>query len=80
MDKQRIFPSVIYVQDRARTLGELRTLRALIAPSISIIAGGAGVAEMDEDLRQLGIRVGASLRHLRDALASANNAIDRDAA
>ena len=42
--------SVIYVQDRARTLGELRTLRALIPPSISIIVGGAGVAGMEDDL------------------------------
>ena len=72
--------SVTYVEDRARTLGELRTLRALIPPSISIIVGGAGVAEMEDDLRQLGLRVGASLRDLRDALASANDAIDRDAA
>lgn len=72
--------SVIYVQDRARTLAELRTLRALIPPSISIIVGGAGVADMQDDLRQLGIRVGVSLRDLRDALASANDAIDRDAA
>lgn len=72
--------SVIYVQDRARTLAELRTLRALIPPSISIIVGGAGVADMQDDLRKLGIRVGVSLRDLRDALASANDAIDRDAA
>lgn len=72
--------SVIYVQDRTRTLAELRTLRALIPPSISIIVGGAGVADMQDDLRQLGIRVGVSLRDLRDALASANDAIDRDAA
>ena len=72
--------SVIYVQDRARTLGELRTLRALIPPSIAIIVGGAGAAEMDEDLRQLGIRVGASLRDLRGALASVNDAIDSGAA
>jgi methanogenic corrinoid protein MtbC1 len=72
--------SVIYVQDRARTLGELRALRALIPPSISIIVGGAGAAEMEDDLRQLGIRVGASLRDLRDALGSANDPVGRDAA
>jgi len=72
--------SVIYVQDRARTLGELRTLRALIPPSIAIIVGGAGAAEMEDDLRQLGIRVGASLRDLRGALASVNDAIDSGAA
>ena len=72
--------SVIYVPDRARTLGELTTLRALIPPSTSIIVGGAGVAGMEDDLRQLGIRVGATLRDLRDALASVANRIDRDAA
>jgi methanogenic corrinoid protein MtbC1 len=72
--------SVIYVPDRVRTLGELRALRALIPPSISIIVGGAGVAGMEDDLGQLGIRVGRSLRDLRDALASAAQVIDRDAA
>ena len=72
--------SVIYVQDRGRTLGELRALRALIPPSISIIVGGAGVAGMEDDIGRLGIRVGASLRDLRDALAGSADATDRDAA
>jgi methanogenic corrinoid protein MtbC1 len=63
--------SVIYVQDRARTVGELRALRALLSPSVSIVVGGAGVAGMEDELGQVGIRVGASLRDLRDALARA---------
>ncbi len=77
---QVIAMSIIYVQDRARTLGELRTLRALLPPSVSIIVGGAGVSGLEDDLGQLGIRVGASLRDLRDALAGAVDAIDRTAA
>ena len=56
--------SVIYVQDRARTVGELRALRALLSPSVSIVVGGAGVAGMEDELGQIGIRVGASLRDL----------------
>ena len=63
-----------------RTLGELRALRALIPPSIAIIVGGAGVAGMEDDLGQLGIHVGRTLRDLRDALARAAEVIDRDAA
>jgi methanogenic corrinoid protein MtbC1 len=63
--------SSTYVQDRAKTLGELRTLRALLPPSVSIIAGGGGVAGMKADLAPLGIRVGTTLRDLRDALAQA---------
>jgi methanogenic corrinoid protein MtbC1 len=63
--------SSIYVQDRARTLGELRALRTLLPPSVSIIVGGGGVAGMEGDLTPLGIRVGASLRDLRDALTEA---------
>jgi MerR family transcriptional regulator, light-induced transcriptional regulator len=61
--------SSIYVQDRARTLGELRALRALLPSSVSLIVGGGGVAGMEGDLAPLGIRVGASLRDLRDALS-----------
>jgi hypothetical protein len=72
--------SVIYVQDRARTVGELSALRALLSPSVSIVVGGAGVAGMEDELGQIGIRVGASLRDLRDILARAANVGDEDAA
>lgn len=72
--------SVIYVQDRARTVGELRALRALLSPSVSIVVGGAGVAGMEDELGQIGIRVGASLRDLRDVLARAADVVDQDAA
>jgi MerR family transcriptional regulator, light-induced transcriptional regulator len=72
--------SVIYVQDRARTLGELRTVHALVPPSVAIIVGGAGLQGMEDELRRLGIHVGATLRDLRDALATAARGIDRDAA
>jgi len=72
--------SVIYVQDRARTVGELSALRALLSPSVSIVVGGAGVAGMEDELGEIGIRVGASLRDLRDALARAADVVDQDAA
>jgi methanogenic corrinoid protein MtbC1 len=72
--------SITYVQDRARTLGELRALRALIPSSVSIIVGGAGVATMEDDIAPLGIRIGTSLRDLRDALAGVADASARDAA
>ena len=70
--------SVIYVQDHARTVGELSALRALLSPSVSIVVGGAGVAGMEDELGQLGIRVGASLRDLRDVLATAADVVDQE--
>ena len=72
--------SVIYVQDRARTVGELSALRALLSPSVSIVVGGAGAAGMEDELGQIGIRVGASLRDLRGMLARAAAVVDQDAA
>jgi methanogenic corrinoid protein MtbC1 len=72
--------SVIYVQDRARTVGELSALRALLSPSVSIVVGGAGVAGMEDELGQIGIRVGASLRDLRDVLAGAADVVDEGVA
>jgi methanogenic corrinoid protein MtbC1 len=72
--------SVIYVQDRARTVGELSALRALLSPSVSIVVGGAGAAGMQDELGQIGIRVGGSLRDLRGMLARAADVVDQDAA
>jgi methanogenic corrinoid protein MtbC1 len=73
--------SSLYVQDRAHSLAELRALRALLPPSVSVIVGGGGVAGMEPDLAAFGIRVGASLRDLREALAHARgNDAERGAA
>ena len=63
--------SVIYVDDRERTLGELRTLRARLPASVTLLVGGAGAAVLAPELAGAGIRVGTSLADLRDALHDA---------
>jgi MerR family transcriptional regulator, light-induced transcriptional regulator len=73
--------SMTYIHDRSRTLSELRSLRALVPSSVVIIVGGAGVRAIRDDLAQLGIRVGATLLDLRDALNEvSNDAASRGAA
>lgn len=63
--------SIIYIHDRARTLGELRSLRALLPPSVMIVVGGRGAEALSAELVPLGIRVGTSSFDLREALESA---------
>ena len=66
--------SVVYVDDRERTLGELRTLRARLPAAVSLLVGGAGAGALAAELAGAGIRVGASLSDLRDALRDAGGA------
>ena len=53
--------SVVYTEDRARALGELRTLRGLLPRDVMLVAGGAGAAVLAAELSTLGIRVESSL-------------------
>lgn len=63
--------SVIYVDDRERTLGELRTLRARLPAAVTLLVGGAGASVLAEELAGAGVRVGATLADLRDGLREA---------
>jgi len=73
--------SVIYLHDRARTLAELRSLRALVPSSVTIVVGGRAALAMAEDLGKLGVVVGTTLLDLHDALATApNDPVERGAA
>ena len=63
--------SITYLRDRAKTLADLRALRALLPASVVVVAGGAGANGIEGDLAELGIRVGANLADLRDALRDA---------
>ena len=53
--------SVVYLDDPARVLGELRALRARLPPSVRIIAGGAGVRLLAPDLAALDVEVEGSI-------------------
>lgn len=63
--------SMIYVEDPERTLGDLRTLRARLPASVTLLVGGAAATPLADDLTAAGIRVGASVEALRVALREA---------
>ena len=70
-DARMVAVSVVYVDDRERMLGELRTLRARLPADVTLVVGGAGAGALAEDLAGSGIRVGATLSDLHDALRAA---------
>ncbi len=53
--------SVVYMNDRERILGELTSLRSLLPPQVTLIAGGAGAGVLLPDLAAIGVRVELSL-------------------
>jgi methanogenic corrinoid protein MtbC1 len=67
-DARVVAMSATYLSDRRRTLDEMRALRALLPPNVALVVGGAGAATIASDLQQAGIRVGATLAHLREVL------------
>ncbi|MEO8563145.1 MAG: cobalamin-dependent protein, partial [bacterium] len=77
-DSQAVAISVVFVDDRERTLGELRTLRARLPGEVTLLVGGAGATALAAELEGAGIRVGASLSDLRDALRVAHRDATRD--
>ena len=67
--------SIVYVEDRARVLGELRALRGRLRPGVALLAGGAGARGLATELEAMQVPVETSipglvsqLRRLRDAL------------
>ena len=61
--------SVVYVEDRAVTIGELRALRYALPSDVPVLAGGAGATVLAPELRSSGIQVVSDLRALSSDLA-----------
>jgi len=56
--------SVVYVDDRARMLGELRAIRSRLPREVTLIAGGGGSGPLAAELSAMGVRVESSLAGL----------------
>lgn len=56
--------SIVYVDNRERVLGEVRSLRARLPKSITIIAGGSGAAMLARELSASGVRVAENVDEL----------------
>lgn len=53
--------SLVYVDDPARVLGELRALRSRLPPAVWIIAGGAGARALATELATIPVKVEATI-------------------
>jgi MerR family transcriptional regulator, light-induced transcriptional regulator len=60
--------SVVYVDDSARVLADVRSLRTRLPASVTLIAGGAGAGALSAELAAIGVRVGTSLDELKAEL------------
>lgn len=56
--------SIVYVDDRERILGELRSLRARLPKNIAVIAGGSGATLLRRELFPSGVRVAGKIDEL----------------
>ena len=71
--------SVVYVDDAARVLDELRTLRSRLPTAVAIIAGGAGARSIAAELTAIGVLVEAGVPGLVAQLRRMNRAAVRRA-
>ena len=53
--------SLVYVDDRARVLGELRAIRSRLPREVRLIAGGGGAGMLASELAAMGVRVESSI-------------------
>jgi MerR family transcriptional regulator, light-induced transcriptional regulator len=60
--------SVVYVEDRERTIGELSAVRELLPASVPLLVGGGGAAALADALEHPGTRIVGDLGALRHAL------------
>ncbi|MEO5815202.1 MAG: MerR family transcriptional regulator [Gemmatimonadaceae bacterium] len=67
VDAHLVALSVVYVENRADVLAELRALRSLLPARIGMIAGGAGANALRVDLEKLGVVVGTGLAEFAGA-------------
>ena len=56
--------SIVYTEDRARVLGEMRALRSRLPASMILIAGGAGATSLASELTAMNVRVQSSVSGL----------------
>ena len=56
--------SIVYIDDRERVLGEVRSLRARLPKNIAVIAGGAGAILLRRELFPSGVRVAGKVEEL----------------
>ena len=56
--------SIVYTEDRARVLGEVRALRSRLPADMVIIAGGAGATSLAAELAAMDVRVESSVSGL----------------
>ena len=68
-DARAVALSIVYVEDRARIVSEVRGLRAKLSDTIPLLIGGAGVAGLVREVRGRGMIVCESIGHLRAELA-----------
>lgn len=67
VDAQLVALSVVYVENHADVLAELRALRSMLPARIGMIAGGAGADALRVDLEKLGVIVGTGLAEFAGA-------------
>ena len=60
--------SIVYTEDRARVLGEMRALRSRLPLGIVLIAGGAGATSLATELAAMDVRVESSIPGLVNEL------------
>lgn len=53
--------SLVYVDDKARVLGELRALRSMVPPAVWILAGGGGASALAAELAAIDVQVEGSI-------------------
>ena len=73
-DARVVAVSIVYVNDRAALLDELRSLRAALPDTVGIVAGGSGVAGIAGELSTIGVRVATSMDGLLGELRRVEDA------
>ena len=68
-DARAVALSIVYVEDRAKVVSEVRGLRAKLNDGVPLLIGGAGVAGLGRDVRGSGTIVCESIGHLRAELS-----------
>lgn len=63
-DARVVAVSIVYVENREALLDELRTLRAKLPDTITLVAGGGGAAGIAGELSAIGVRVETSVNGL----------------
>jgi MerR family transcriptional regulator, light-induced transcriptional regulator len=70
-DARVVAVSIVYVEDRDALLRELRTLRATLPETVTLVAGGGGAAGVAGELSAIGVRVETSVNGLLSELRRA---------